>query len=229
MTRVAEVLGIDSRLPWALDAGCGTGLSSRALLGLAENVTAFDLSESMLHHAHKDPHISYSAANGELLPYRDSQFDLVTISQAIHWLDRGKFLSETRRVLKPGGYLIIYDNYITDEMADEPAYHDWFRNEYLVRYPTPPRNWAAFTPEEAVQHNFKLIHSEKIENTIPFTLDEFVDFLMTITNVIAAIEGGRETEEETREWLRNGLIDMFDDEEQVIFTAPIWILKPLGI
>ena len=125
--RVKEYLGLTARVSSALDIGCGTGLSSAALSEIAENVTAVDISEGMLSFAPKADRVSYAVTNAEVLPFAGGQFEIITMSQVFHWLDRKVFLAEARRVLKPGGFLIVYDNYLSDEMTSNPKYQPWFR------------------------------------------------------------------------------------------------------
>ena len=55
--------------------------------------------------------------------------DFVTAAQAAHWFDRDRSLAEFRRILKPGGYLVLLWN---DRRVDAPGfnqdYEDWFCN-----------------------------------------------------------------------------------------------------
>jgi demethylmenaquinone methyltransferase/2-methoxy-6-polyprenyl-1,4-benzoquinol methylase len=95
-----------------LDACCGTGDFSLALLGAfgpGLNLTGSDLSEAMLSLAKKRlPGAVFVKAEAKHLPFPDASFDLVTISFATRNLnlDRPRMLEalrEFRRVLKPGG------------------------------------------------------------------------------------------------------------------------------
>ena len=51
--QVRTLVGLPSRLSWALDVGCGTGMSTVALLGLSEHVVGVDASVEMLSLARK--------------------------------------------------------------------------------------------------------------------------------------------------------------------------------
>ncbi|HEX4906667.1 MAG TPA: class I SAM-dependent methyltransferase [Acidimicrobiales bacterium] len=50
------------------------------------------------------------AGTAEHLPLRDESVDAVTVAQAFHWFDAPRALAEIRRVLKPGGMLLLVWN-----------------------------------------------------------------------------------------------------------------------
>src|SRR3712207_7353139 len=52
---------------------------------------------------------------------------------------------------------------------------------------------------------FRSRADERFENSYGFTKDELVDFLLTHSNVIAAVEGGADDLEEVRRWLSEGV------------------------
>ena len=118
--QVKAHLSLNKRVGHAIDVGCGTGLSTIALKEIAEAIVGVDKSEEMLFLAPPDPQIRYLVGPGEDLPVRDKDFDLMTISSVFHWLDRIAFLAEVRRVLWPRGWLVIYDNYFTGQMSENP-------------------------------------------------------------------------------------------------------------
>jgi ubiquinone/menaquinone biosynthesis C-methylase UbiE len=101
-----------------LDLGAGTGLVTLALAPVAADVTALDISRHMLERldAHAAaagiPNIDLVAGDMRSLPFDDETFDVVVSNYAFHHLDDpGKelSLSEARRVLVPGGRLVVCD------------------------------------------------------------------------------------------------------------------------
>ena len=63
----------------------------------------------MLRSARKDRGVSYAAATGEALPFRDGAFDLVVACGSIDWIDRTRFLPRAAAILAPGGLLVALD------------------------------------------------------------------------------------------------------------------------
>lgn len=94
-----------------LDAGCGAGPLSAALRDRGAIVTGFDESAAMVELARRRPGDDADFQVAELggpLPFPDEAFDDVTASLVLHYLkDWGPALTELRRVLKPGGRLIV--------------------------------------------------------------------------------------------------------------------------
>ena len=115
-----------------LDAGCGAGPLFAALQERGAVVTGIDASAGMLEQARKrlgdevDLRVVDLAAP---LPFPDNTFDDVTASLVLHYLeDWGPTLAELRRVLRPGGRLIVsvehpFAIYLWHRLAgDKPDY-----------------------------------------------------------------------------------------------------------
>ena len=94
-----------------LDAGCGSGPLSAALRDRGAVVSGFDASAGMLELARRRLGDGADLRVADLsspLPYPDDAFDDVVASLVLHYLeDWGPALAELRRVLKPGGRLIM--------------------------------------------------------------------------------------------------------------------------
>jgi SAM-dependent methyltransferase len=93
------------------DAGCGSGPLTAALRARGAVVTGLDASAAMVDLARQrlgedaDLHV---ADLGAPLPFADAEFDDVVASLVLHYLeDWAGPLAEVRRVLKPGGRLIV--------------------------------------------------------------------------------------------------------------------------
>jgi SAM-dependent methyltransferase len=94
-----------------LDAGCGSGPLFKALRDRGAIVTGIDTSTGMLEVARRrlgDGADLQVADLGSPLPFPDGGFDDVIASLVLHYLeDWGPALGELRRVLTPGGRLIV--------------------------------------------------------------------------------------------------------------------------
>jgi ubiquinone/menaquinone biosynthesis C-methylase UbiE len=101
-----------------LDAGCGTGLLTLALLrtlARPARVTAIDLSAPSLRKARNAVgklravarhRVNFLQANLLALPFADATFNFVATSGALEYVPLAEGLAELARVIKPGGYLL---------------------------------------------------------------------------------------------------------------------------
>lgn len=92
-----------------LDIAAGTGTSSMALLGPGIKVVAADFSKGMLEVGKKRyPELEFAFADAMNLPFKDAEFDVVTMSFGLRNVQDHKVaLKEFLRVLKPEGRLVI--------------------------------------------------------------------------------------------------------------------------
>ena len=106
-----------------LDAGCGTGAYSAAVIDRLRHIAAIDLNTGML--AAAKAKLTAQAAAGRIafhqgsitdLPFESESFDAVMTNQVLHHLDDGtdqtfpvlrRAIAEFARVLRPGGALIV--------------------------------------------------------------------------------------------------------------------------
>jgi demethylmenaquinone methyltransferase/2-methoxy-6-polyprenyl-1,4-benzoquinol methylase/phosphoethanolamine N-methyltransferase len=103
-----------------LDVGCGTGtltLMAAEQAGVDARVAGIDASPEMIEQARKKASkkkrdVDFRVAPIEQLPYGGAEFDVVLSSLMLHHLPddlKEQGLAEVRRVLKPGGRLIVVD------------------------------------------------------------------------------------------------------------------------
>ena len=108
----SEIVGELRRLrpPRIADVGCGTGiLASRLAAELRpEVVFGFDASAGMLEKARRRSQaVEWAMSRSEQLPLHDASVDAVVSSHAFHFFDHPAALAEFRRVLRPGGVLMV--------------------------------------------------------------------------------------------------------------------------
>lgn len=164
--RAIRLLGLQGS-ERVLDIGCGTGVLTRLLaqqLGdkVSSLVVGVDAAPKMIGVARRKaahvPNIRFDVGVAETLEYADASFDCAVSTFFYHHVDaelKRRSLAELRRVLKPGGRLVIVD-------VDEP--YTWFgrlcawsgywlfrQNEILENIRGELRRALAETPFREVQ------------------------------------------------------------------------------
>lgn len=99
------------RFKKVIDLGCGSGYGSAELARKAESVVGVDISESAVQEARQQyaaANLQFEVASLDKLPFADGSFHLGVCFEVIEHLSNYRdLLSEARRVLAPGGQLII--------------------------------------------------------------------------------------------------------------------------
>ncbi|HEX4019208.1 MAG TPA: demethylmenaquinone methyltransferase [Frankiaceae bacterium] len=91
-----------------LDLAAGTAVSSAPLAKAGAQVVAADFSLGMLGAAPRRAGVELVAADGLALPFADAGFDAATISFGLRNVaDTVRCLRELRRVVRPGGRLVV--------------------------------------------------------------------------------------------------------------------------
>ncbi len=159
----------------AWDCGAGNGQVAVELAKRFEKVFATDISENQIRNAVRKENIFYKVERAEQTSFPNSQFDLITVAQAIHWFDFAKFYQEVDRTLKPHGVLAIigYPLLRVDEETDKVighlyenilcSYWDKERKYIDELYQTIP-----FPYKEIKTSNFKAQYEWDFEQLIGF-------------------------------------------------------------
>ena len=103
-----------------LDVACGTGtlaIAAKRQVGSNGRVTGIDASAEMIERARAkaeraELNVAFVSGTAQELPFGDGQFDIVMGTLMLHHLPkpmRSAFAREARRVLKPGGRLLLVD------------------------------------------------------------------------------------------------------------------------
>lgn len=169
------------RLAW----DCATG-SGQAALGLAEHfdeVVATDASEAQLRAAVAHPRVYYRQAPAQTSGLASGTVDLVTVAQALHWLDRPAFYAEVRRVLAPGGVLAAWCYGLVEISRDVDALVHAFYAETVGAYWPPERR--------LVESGYRTIEFPFVEFPLPplaieaeLTLEELAGYIGTWSAVL---------------------------------------------
>jgi len=139
-----------------LDAGCGTGLLTLAILRAIRfpiAVTALDLSSTSIEAARKavfdspgrKRDVTFAQGNLLSLPFADESLDMVVTSGALEYVPLADGLSEIARVIAPGGHLL--------HLPIHPSVAGTFL-EILFRFKShPPREVMSTT-----KRHFQIVH-----------------------------------------------------------------------
>lgn len=97
-----------------VDIGCGPGTAARAGARQCSAVTGVDPAPSMLHLGRwlsalrRVPNVTFTEGRAESLPLADASMSVAwALSSVHHWEDRTAGLAEVRRVLAPGGRVLL--------------------------------------------------------------------------------------------------------------------------
>jgi SAM-dependent methyltransferase len=162
---------------------CATG-SGQAAVGLAQDflmVTATDASEAQLAHATPHPRVAYRVAPADRSGLPDAAMDVVTVAQALHWLPRDAFYAEARRVLRPGGLLVVWGYHypgVGEPVVDDAirAFHD----ETVGPYWRPERQLVV-DRFGTIAFPFDELDVPAFVIRQPMTLTDFGHFLRTLS------------------------------------------------
>ena len=115
----AYLASLAPRRELAWDCAAGSGQATLGLVNHFNQVVATDLSRSMLDQAPAHRRIEYRVAPAQASGLPAATVDLVTVAQALHWLDISAFYAEVERVLVPGGILAVWT--YGAQQLDEPG------------------------------------------------------------------------------------------------------------
>ncbi len=107
---IRERLAREGRLGYAAEFGCGTGFFTDVLAAATDHLVATDLSPVMVERARERVHagsVTFQVADCQRTPFADAEFDAVFLALVIHFTEPEMAIAEMRRVLRPGGLLLI--------------------------------------------------------------------------------------------------------------------------
>jgi len=155
--------------PVLLDVGAGIGTWSELMATAFEaKVLGIEPSERMravAQREHPHPRVKYLAGSAERIPLPDASSDAALLSYVVHHMsDRDAGARELRRVLRPGGLVIVRSAF--RESLSQVPFFEWFPTALALdeqRMPTRADATAMFEP-----HGFEVIASEVLwQETAP--------------------------------------------------------------
>ncbi len=115
----------------ALEIGCGFGAFARLVAGRAGSVTAVDVSPQMLRVAiersRAHPNLQFILGDFLRLDLQPETYDCIVTTTTLHHLPQREAVAKMKRLLRPGGVLVIHD------LLDPEGVFDWALN--FIRLP----------------------------------------------------------------------------------------------
>ena len=155
-----------------LDVGTGTGHLALALAPRVARVVGLDPTRAMLREAQAEAlrrgveNVDFLLGEAEDPLFRDGVFDLVTCRRAAHHFgDLPRALAEARRVLRPGGHLLVDDRSVPEDAEVDRLQNtlDVLHDPSHVRE-RPPSEWRALLSAAGL----RLLRLETYEASRPF-------------------------------------------------------------
>jgi SAM-dependent methyltransferase len=160
----------------AWDTACGNGQATRALAARFRRVTGSDASIAQLALARAPANAAWVAATAESAPLAAAGVDLLTIAQALHWLDVERLWAEARRVLRPGGVVAAWGYQL---LSVAPALDAVVRRYYhdVVGAYWPPERALLESGFATVPFPFDELNPPRFEMTADWTLPQLVGYV----------------------------------------------------
>ncbi len=176
-----------------LDLGTGTGVLAREFAKRgAKHVCGTDISDVQIKMAAElaqksGQHIRFEAAPAESQPFGDNEFDVITANQCWLYFDKRKVIPEVKRLLKPGGVLVI-GHFSWLPRSDEVAR----RSEELILKFNPQWTAADYdgvipTSYKWAEGHFRLKKMFYYDEQIPFNIDSWRGRMRACRGVGAAL------------------------------------------
>lgn len=218
-------LAPSTSLAW--DCATGSGQAAVALARRFERVIATDASAAQLTAAEADPRVEYRVERAEQSTLAAGSVSLVTVAQALHWFELDAFVSEVRRVCRPGGVLAAWSyglgKVLVPSRADEVALAlQRFYGSTVGPY-WPPERRLVEAGYATLQLPFERITLPAFAMEATWSLPELLGYLRTWS----AVKGYREA-------LGHDPVEAFGQELAVLWGEPAqaypvqWPLKLLA-
>ena len=150
-----------------LDICCANGKGTRIIASMIPNgeVYGIDLNPKMLAFAtaksREYPNVKFRVGDCAKIPFKENTFDLVNASLALHELPTSilkKVFNEIRRVLKPGGRLLVLDFVLPNPL---PSFLRYFYYAIRIIEDESAARFMMIDQQKLLaRENFKKIHSK---------------------------------------------------------------------
>jgi ubiquinone/menaquinone biosynthesis C-methylase UbiE len=221
LDRIVAALPPDFDAAAALDIGCGAGASTLALARYAQRVTGVDPSPAMLAFAQDAlPGAKFVVAGAESLPFESATFDLVTAAGSLNYANVRVALGEISRVLRAGGYFVAFD-FSTGRVRGAPLDEASRFARFKTSFPSLPGYALDLKALPYDECALELVTCEEFDVEIEMSANVYVEYLMSETNVEAAIVQGM-SELEARRICGETFASLFENESRSVKFASVF-------
>lgn len=166
----------------AWDCGTGTGQVAHELSKIFDNVFATDISQSQIDNAYIAENIKYSVQPAEKTNFNSQKFDLITVSQAIHWFDFEKFYAEVKRTAKENAKLCVVGYGLIEITPQIDTVITEFYTKILGKYWDEERKYVDEN-YATIPFPFDEIQTPRFENKHQWDLEHFIGYTNTWSSV----------------------------------------------
>lgn len=180
-TLINKLTSMCDRRKVAVDLATGDGKVAATLADSFETVIAVDNDPRLLHHAERRSHFFCEHSDATLTGIDDAVVDLVTIKDAIHWIDTAKLIKECGRILTAKGILAVTQSW-------PPSFSPAVSESVQIEFGTRIEQFKTVFPQEGIDSrfipNFRLVERFNSTLDVEMSLAEFVSFLETLGGAI---------------------------------------------
>jgi SAM-dependent methyltransferase len=167
---VVDLIPVDAEASW-VELACGPGLISRAMAPRVASARGFDLTPAMVEKARSEAaaagveNVAFEVGDATAVEMPDDSFDGAITRFSFHHIPAPvRVLEEMRRVVKPGGLVVVVDH-LTDDDGAAAAWH-----EQIERL-RDPSHWACLTQSRLVALGERVGLGPDLAQVIPFKID----------------------------------------------------------
>ena len=187
MTRAAVALGWTGPVGRVLDVGCGAGASTRAASRWATTIFGVDPGPAMVAAARNTvPGARFVVSRAEAMPIASASMAAIVAAGSLNFVALAHVRAEAARVLASGGVIVAYDFATGARSSANVAVERGFA-EFSTRWPRPVGGRLHIDQAVLGAAGFDVRLHDEFVVAIEMNLEAYVDYLMTETNVSAAV------------------------------------------
>ena len=203
----------------AWDCATGNGQVARDLSKRFDKVVATDISQQQLDESFKAPNIEYSISKAEETSFSDDSFDLITVGQALHWINTNRFYNEAVRVGKKGSTIAVWGySILTVNNEIDPLFNEFYF-EKVGKYWDAARRLVE-DKYATIEFPFKNPREAEFQIKVKWNIDQFAGYLTSwsATQKFIKAEGGNPVPDFIRSIKR-----LWDEQEIKSIQFPVFL------